>query len=117
MNIKIGCDIVNIKKFTISLNRGGDNFLNKIFSTHELLNCKTPENLAGFFAVKEAVKKALELNPDDWKKIEIIKKANGRPQVKLIGIKKPIISNDISISHDEGYAMATAVFVLNDSCK
>lgn len=112
MNIKIGCDLVNTEKFQKSAERGGSAFLNKIFSAHELSGNPTPQTLAGLFAVKEAVKKALDLEADDWKKIEIIKNKNGRPNVKLTNIKESIASNDISISHDGDYAMAVATFLL-----
>ena len=112
MNIKTGCDLVPITKFKKSAERGGNAFLEKIFSSHELTNCSSPQSMAGLFAAKEAVKKALSLKADDWKKIEVIKDGDGRPRVKLIEIDHPIISSDISISHDGDYAMATATFLL-----
>jgi len=114
MKIKTGCDLVDIKKFQKSITRGGEAFLSRIFSTHEIANNPTIENLAGLFAAKESVKKALEIKPDDWKKIEVVKSKTGRPSIRLIEIKKKIISQDISISHDAGFAMATSVFILDE---
>ena len=112
MNIKTGCDLVPILKFQKSAERGGSAFLEKIFSAHELTNCHSPQSMAGLFAAKEAVKKALRLKADDWKKIEVTKEADGSPRVRLIEIDRSVVSSDISISHDGDYAMATATFLL-----
>ncbi|MDA2922316.1 holo-ACP synthase [Patescibacteria group bacterium AH-259-L07] len=111
MEITIGCDHVNIKKFKKSVQRGGGTFLNKIFSPHELVNARAEETLAGLFAAKEAVIKALALKAGDWHKIEIVKNESGRPEVKLLGLEHKIVSQDISISHDGEYAFAVAVFL------
>ncbi len=110
MKIKIGCDVVEIKKLKKSFQRGGNKFLEKIFSSHELVNTSKAENLAGIFAVKEAVIKALNLKAGDWQKIEIGKDKSGRPELKTLNFPK-IISYDISISHDGEYAMAVAIFL------
>lgn len=123
MEVKIGCDLVNIKKFKKSAQRGESKFLNKIFSPSELAGSPKMETLAGIFAAKEAVIKALaaegeprhrrELKAGDWHKIEIVKNKNGRPKAKLSESHMKIISNDISISHDGEYAVAIAVFLIN----
>lgn len=88
----------------------------KIFTQAELAGASKPENLAGIFAAKEAVIKALgkvlKLKAGDWKKIEIIKKRNGRPEVQLHEFNDKILSRDVSISHDKEYAMAVVVFIL-----
>ncbi len=112
MTIKTGCDIVNIKRFKKSLERGGSNFLDKIFLPQELAVSEKIETLAGIFATKEAVIKALELKAGDWHEIEIIKNKNGRPEIKMLKLNNIIISQDISISHDGDYAMAVAVFLI-----
>lgn len=114
MAVKIGCDLVDIKKFKKSVKNGGTRFLNKIFSRHELSQNSSTQSLAGIFAAKEAVKKALELKAGNWKKIEIVKKQNGRPEINLSGLNKKIISQDMSISHDGEYAMATAIFLISN---
>ncbi len=112
MTIKTGCDLVEIKRFKKSLERGGGRFLDKIFLSQELATSEKIETLAGIFSVKEAVIKALELKAGDWQKIEIIKDKNGRPEIKMLNLDKHIISQDISISHDGDYAMAVVVFLL-----
>ncbi len=112
------------------MERGGGRFLDKIFTPRELAVSEKMdpirgregsqrastsngiESLAGIFAAKEAVVKALELKPGDWHKIEVIKNQNGRPEIKLLELNNRIISQDISISHDGDYAMAVAIFLM-----
>lgn len=117
MNVKVGCDLVRIRRFKESMERGGEEFLNKVFTRAELASTSKPESLAGIFAAKEAVIKALggalKLKAGDWKKIEIIKKTNGRPEVKLLEFNRKILSRDISISHDGEYAMAVTIILIN----
>ena len=113
MRIKTGCDIVHISRFKKFAANGDSYFLNKIFSSHELAASSNIHTLAGFFAAKEAVLKALELSPGEWQKIEITKDASGRPRTSLNDIPINIINHDISISHDGDYAMAVAMFLIS----
>jgi len=115
MEIKIGCDIVSLAKFKRSAQRSKPRFLGKIFSSSELAGTASVESLAGMFAAKEAVIKALELKAGDWHKIEIVKNKSGRPEIMLRGINREIASHDISISHDREYAIAFAVFLIPPS--
>lgn len=116
MSLKVGCDIISIGRFEQSTKNGGQEFLHRIFSASELANSPKIETLAGMFAAKEAVIKALgealKLKAGDWKKIVIMKKSHGRPEVQLHEFNDKILSRDISISHDKEYAMAVAVFIL-----
>lgn len=112
MKIKTGCDIVNVEKFKLSVERGGKEFLKKIFSDHELSANHSIESLAGIFSAKESVIKALDMRADEWRKMEIIKTEIGRPELKLEASNKKIASYDISISHDSGYAVSMAVFLI-----
>lgn len=114
MKIKIGCDLVYIKRFEKSVRKGGAKFLDKIFSNYEISKAASVESLAGLFAVKEAVIKALGFRAGDWKKIEIVKNKTGRPEIKLLKTDAEIISQDISISHDGDFAFAYAVFLIRD---
>lgn len=109
MIVKIGCDIVRIKRFSNLSSKS----LNKIFHKSELKN-KKPESLAGIFAAKESCKKVF--NELKWHDIEIKKQKNGKPLLllNLNKNKQNIISHDISISHDGEYAIATVVFLLEN---
>ena len=115
MEIKIGCDIVSLAKFKRSAQRSKPRFLEKIFSSSEIAGTASVESLAGMFAAKEAVIKALELKACDWPKIEIGKSNSGRPSVELHGVDKKVVSHDISISHNGEYAIAFVAFLIHDS--
>lgn len=112
MKILTGCDLVNLKNFEKSLKEGGKAFLERIFSMQELAKASSLENKAGYFALKEAVMKALGFR--EWQKIEVMKGKEGKPEIILSGYQKNILSQDVSISHNGDYAMATAVFILED---
>ncbi len=116
MDVKVGCDLVHMGRFKATMKRGGKIFLHRVFTPSELASASKLENLAGIFAAKEAVMKALgetlKLKAGDWEKVEITKKANGRPEVKVRECGKKILSHDLSISHDGEYAIAAAVFML-----
>ena len=115
MQIKAGCDLVSIERFKKAIKRSGETFLKKIFLSSEISNKKT-ESLAGIFAAKEAVVKALELPVASWLAIEIAKEKTGRPYLILKNkkYKDKILSVDLSISHDGSCALAIAVFLLKD---
>ncbi len=104
--------MVDIRRFKKSMERGGSNFLDKIFLSRELAASEKIESLAGIFAAKEAVIKALGGKAGDWHKIEVIKNKTGRPEIKMLNLDEHVISQDISISHDGDYAMAVAVFLM-----
>jgi len=106
--IRCGVDLVFIPEFEERAKRGGGGFLRKIFLERELKDTESP-HLAGVFAAKEAVLKALELPVGGWHKIEVSYDKNGRPKVHVSG--KKIKSCDLSIAHAGDYAMA--VFVVS----
>ena len=115
MQIKTGCDLVYIPKFKTTLTHNPDNnLLTRIFTPHELHHNPALVSLAGKFAAKEAVFKALDfLKPGDWHKIEIVNLASGKPTIKLLdSCHTKIVSSDISISHDGDYAMAVCCFLI-----
>ena|SRR3990167_9850308 len=113
MKIKIGCDLVNIERFKKSLENR--NFLEKIFSPEELRNRYKIESLAGLFAAKEAVFKALDITTDNWLNIQILKQNSGKPYLVLDNIELNFeYSCDISISHDGIYALAFVTFLIRE---
>lgn len=111
MQIKTGCDLVNIARFRQAARRGGAAFLDRVFSPVELSGNVSTESLAGVFAAKEAVVKALGLPADSWHKIEIIKNKEGRPEIKMLERTGRIVSQDLSVSHDGDYVLAVTTFL------
>jgi holo-[acyl-carrier protein] synthase len=115
MLIKAGCDLVYIERFKKIIERGDQTFLDRVFTPHELAEQgASPSSLAGVFAVKESVIKALELKPGSWLLIEVIKNIQGKPQVYVFECDQySIISSDVSISHEYEYACAMSCFLVS----
>jgi len=111
MIIKTGIDLVYLPRFKRSLKRGGENFLRRVYHKSELTNNDTT-HLAGIFAAKEAVIKALSLPIDSWHDIFIIHKPDGHPQVEIINHKSLIVNHSLSISHDGNYVIAQFIAIL-----
>lgn len=116
----IGIDIIEIDRIKTSVEKYGDHFLNKIYTSTELEYCLSKVNkyqhLAARFAAKEAVFKALTTgwNKDvGWKDIEIYNEPNGMPLVKLKGDLGSFLSNGkrlkISMSHSRDYVTCVAI--------
>lgn len=109
MMVKVGNDLVDLKKF--SRLAKSPEFLKKIFTPNELSN-KDVHQLAGMFAAKEAVIKALDIPAGDWHCIEINYSVTGRPRVNFLsGEFKKIQSCDLSISHESDLCLAVAIVI------
>ncbi len=115
-----GTDIIEIERIKKSIEKIGQPFINKIFTTNEITYCEAKNSVkyqhyAARFAAKEAIfkaiSKALEYKFNiGWKNAEIINDENGRPNVKFIDINIDGLKGiDISISHCKEYAVATVV--------
>jgi holo-[acyl-carrier protein] synthase len=118
--IAIGTDIIEVERIQSSVEKFGDKFLNKIFTPAEIEYAMSKKNkfqhLAGRFAAKEAIVKALSECCDkgfEWEDIEVLNNKNGAPYVNLKGKFLDYMANKkrmkISISHTETYAVAFAV--------
>ena len=118
----IGVDIVDIARVEALLSRYGNRFLARVFTEGEAgyaMSCARPaERLAGRFAVKEAVMKALGTGKSHgilWKDIETVRARGGRPTVRLYGNaanlakQKGNASVHVTIAHDGGKAVAFVV--------
>ena len=115
MNIVgIGIDITEVNRLRQAVQRWGDDFLKRIFTAKELENAKTRGNLyqhlAGRFAVKEAVFKALGNRELGWKDIQVFNDEEGKPKcVILDSLKSRNCEVIVSISHVKNYAVANAI--------
>ncbi|OEG00247.1 hypothetical protein BHF71_05520 [Vulcanibacillus modesticaldus] len=114
----IGIDVVRIKRIEEILIRNEEHFLKKILTEKERQlypkeRMKRAEFVAGRFAGKEAVAKALGTGIGSklkWKDIEIGRLASGQPIVKLNDDK--LVGDftiHISISHTDDLAMAKVI--------
>src|SRR2546426_9935869 len=83
----VGIDIVEVRRIEQALDRWGDAFVTRIFTTAEDERAKPPHarsaRLAARFAAKEAVMKALGLGwrAMGWREIEILNDPLGKPTV------------------------------------
>lgn len=113
--MKIGTDIIQIARIEKALDKFGDAFKNKFLNESEIKRAKKIESIAGLWAAKEAISKALgcgigaELSFHD---ITINKNEKGAPSFILTpnAQKAHTIQNaSLSISHDGGFAIAIVV--------
>ena len=117
----LGIDLIEIKRVKKVKERWGKRFLERVYTPKELEYClkkRYPENsLAGRFAAKEAVMKALGTGLSlgvSWKDIEIINDGRGKPEVFLYGKTRKILGKRkvlISISHTKEDAIAQAIII------
>ncbi len=114
----IGIDIIEIARIQSAIDHWGERFLHRIYTEPELRLCrKKPSRLAGRFAGKEAVMKALGtgIKGVSWREIEILAEPSGKPLVNLYGKaqdKADELGLDklaISLSDSKEYAIAFVV--------
>lgn len=113
MIIGTGVDITEVRRMQKAMEKWGKDFLHRIFTQEELENAKTRgsfhQHLAGRFAAKEAVFKALGDAQLNWKDVQILNDRDGKPYCKLLNNKGRKIEVHISISHVKTYAVASAI--------
>ena len=118
MIIGIGTDIIEIDRIEKAINRN-NGFLDKVFTAREIEMFKErnmrAEVIAGNFAAKEAVSKALGTGFRGFSlvDIEILRDQLGKPIVYLSDNMKKIINANhrinVSISHNRTSAIAFVV--------
>jgi len=110
--MKIGTDIVHIERIAASVDKFGDKFKERFLSPDEISSAKKIESLAGMWAAKEAIAKALGCGIGStlsFHDIIISKNHLGAPHFVLSPQAQeiyPIASASLSISHDGGFAIA-----------
>lgn len=114
----IGVDIVEVPRVERAVTRWGDAFLGRVFTDAERRHAGSApgafQRLAGRFAAKEAVMKALGLGWRSmaWREIEIGTDALGKPLVRLSGRAAAAAARIgagawlVSISHTRRLAVA-----------
>ncbi len=108
----IGIDIVSNERIKKLYEKFGDRFLKKIFTEREIDYCLSYSDpiphLAGKFATKEAIIKALgKPRGINLKSIEVINTPQGKPMAFLSNMKDRKIL--ISLSHEKTHTIALAV--------
>ena len=124
MQIQTGIDIIEVKRIQEAIENKEKDFYTEYLHGAEIAYCDHTgkmkyQHYAARFAAKEATFKAISEQIDDkysisWKDIEISNNLQGRPKLKLIGIKLNNIENiDLSISHCKEYAVANVTLLKN----
>lgn len=112
MEIKVGTDIVAVERVANAIERFGEKFLKRFLSKAELKRAKSVESIAGYWAAKEAIAKALECGIGKklgFLDIEIRKKSSNAPYFVVKSSEFQIESSSLSVSHDGGFAIAVVV--------
>lgn len=114
----VGVDLVNVEAVEVLLASGQSAFLNMGWTDVEQQDAGgAPERLAARWAAKEAVMKSLKrgIGDVDPLDIEVTNRVDGAPVVRLCGNaaraaeQAGVETIHISMSHEEGWAVAFAV--------
>ena len=124
----IGTDIVEVDRIRKFCDKFEDKFLNRILLPTEQVYCLNYTDSAPYiavrFAAKEAIAKAFGIGIGKklgWHDIEIIREETGKPNVRLHGKAKFLMGKmgsekiQISLSHTDKYATATAIIEAQSS--
>jgi holo-[acyl-carrier protein] synthase len=119
----IGTDLIELDRIAGVYERQGERFLHRLFTDAEreyFARWRDPiPRIAGRFAAKEAVMKALGTgwaNGVRWRDIEVIRRPGGKPEVRLHGRCREIYESlgaeriHCTITHSRDYAMAVIIF-------
>ena len=117
-----GIDLVEVDRIREAVERHGERFLRRIYTAGEQTQAGTGplriQFLAGRFAAKEAVMKALGTGWAQgiaWTDIDVRRLPSGKPELLLTGRCADIAAElgvsawELSITHTNGHAAASAV--------
>lgn len=118
----VGLDLVEIQRVAVAIERYGARFMERFCRAEEVRAISNPiaraQHVAGLFAAKEAVLKALGTGWAEGltlRQVEISRDARGRPRVILHDAAQhraeemSVESIHLSITHDHGVAAAIAI--------
>lgn len=121
MIIGNGVDLIEIPRIAKAIEN--PHFCERVFTEAEIRESKMlAHRLAGFFATKEAVLKAMGTGLSDfsWREIEVRHDPKGAPFLELTGkVRLYLIENRVSrvhlsISHCKEYAVAQVILEAGD---
>ena len=120
VNVAVGIDIIEVGRIRKVYERHGERFLKRVFTEIEVCQCRgKATRLAGRFAAKEAISKALGtgIHGVAWREMEVVQLRSGRPTVTLHGNAKHraellgISAFDVSIADLQEFSIAIAVAI------
>ena len=110
--------MIEVGRMTRGIDRHGQRFLDRFFTPQEQAYCEgRATSLAGRFAIKEAVGKALGTGIGDirWQDVEVVVDERGRPglilraQAQTLAAQLGLTEWAISLSHTETHAIGFVV--------
>jgi len=124
VNIAVGIDLIEVGRVRKVFEKHGERFLRRVFTEKEVQQCRRAgtvraTRLAGRFAAKEAISKALGtgLHGLAWREMEVVQLRSGRPTVTLYGNARRraeflgLGAFDVSIADLAEFSIAVAVAV------
>ena len=122
MIVGVGTDLIEIVRIETSIQRFGDQFLNRVFTPGEIAYCTarktSAQSFAARFAAKEAGSKALGVGLSrgvHWREFEVRRLPGHRPELMLhgraaeIGAALGIHRLSLSLTHTHELAFAFVV--------
>ena len=122
MVIGVGTDLIEIARIAESIDRYGDRFLRRIFTSGEIEYCRRKKNaaesFAARFAAKEAAAKALGTGISrgvSWLDMEVVREPGGRPTLHLLGraaaraAQLGVARISLSLTHSRDLSFAVVV--------
>ena len=123
VNVAVGVDIIEVERVRKVYERHGERFLRRVFTEIEIGQYRGKvKRLAGLFAAKEAISKALGtgIHGVAWREMEVVHLRSGRPSVRLHGKAKRraellgLSAFDVSMADLKDFSIAIAVGVQVD---
>lgn len=120
----IGMDIQSIRELEKTMERGGERFLAKVFTAHEIEYCRRHASPAQHFAARWAVKEAffkaaggMITRKYQFRDVELRHESSGRPYIQLYGdaaceLEQHGVGLWTSLSHSGEYAAAQVIAVV-----
>ena len=122
MIVGTGIDIVEVARIAAAVERFGERFLNRVFTTSEIRYCRSKQNsmerFAARFAAKEAAFKAIGTgwrHGVTWQDVEVGREPGGRPTLCYSGkaaefaAKLGVRRVSLSLSHTTEQAIAHVI--------
>ena len=117
MIIGIGIDLAEVERYRFDGDRR-ERFARKVYTDEEMRYAMRkrnwPERLAGFFAAKEATRKAFG-HAIPWREVDVTHERSGRPAIRLSGSAQALLKRrgvrtiHLTITHTATTAAAVVV--------
>ena len=105
MIVGLGLDVVETSRIEEAMQN--PRFLSRILTDREREICHTVHRVAGRWAAKEAIAKAVGLKLS-WQDVEVLPDGDGRPMANVVGLPQGLLLH-VTISHEKGVTAAVAI--------